>query len=122
MIFCALSVIVTPFGVIALVTTIRVYRRPDQLGEFAREVEREIGSDDEWAIAACPVTPSHLGQLVRLIDDGTISAEGKARVVIAAGSDFEQLAYQSDDQYVVEVKPPVKAKRRTIYWRSNAAE
>ncbi|MFM7024727.1 MAG: GspE/PulE family protein [Limnohabitans sp.] len=24
----------------------RVYRRPDQLGEFAREVEREIGSDD----------------------------------------------------------------------------
>lgn len=39
-----------------------------------------------------------------------LRAEGKARVVIAAGADFEQLAYQSDDQYVVEVKPPVKAK------------
>ena len=39
-----------------------------------------------------------------------LRAEGKARIVIAAGSDFEQLAYQSDDQYVVEVKPPVKAK------------
>ena len=39
-----------------------------------------------------------------------LRAEGKARVVIAAGADFEQLAYQSDDQYVVEVKPPTKAK------------
>lgn len=39
-----------------------------------------------------------------------LRAEGKARVVIAAGADFEQLAYQSDDQYVVEVKPPAKAK------------
>ncbi len=39
-----------------------------------------------------------------------LRAEGKARVVIAAGADFEQLAYQSDDQYVVEVKPPVKTK------------
>ncbi len=39
-----------------------------------------------------------------------LRAEGKARVVIAAGADFEHLAYQSDDQYVVEVKPPTKAK------------
>jgi len=39
-----------------------------------------------------------------------LRAEGKARVVIAAGADFEQLAYQSDDQYVVEVKPPSKTK------------
>ncbi len=36
--------------------------------------------------------------------------EGAARLVIAAGADFEQLAYQSDDQYVVEIKPPVKTK------------
>jgi type IV pilus assembly protein PilQ len=34
-------------------------------------------------------------------DDGT-------RIVIAANGDFEQLAYQSDDQYVVEVQPARK--------------
>src|SRR5262249_47820049 len=39
------------------------------------ELLREIGSDDERAIAACRVTPAHLGQLVRLIDDGTISGK-----------------------------------------------
>lgn len=36
--------------------------------------------------------------------------DGKTRIVIAAGADFEQLAYQSDDQYVVEVRPPAKTK------------
>ena len=39
------------------------------------ELLRELGSDDERAIQACPVTPTHLGQLVRLIDDGTISGK-----------------------------------------------
>jgi aspartyl-tRNA(Asn)/glutamyl-tRNA(Gln) amidotransferase subunit B len=39
------------------------------------ELLRELGSDDERAIAACPVTPLHLGQLIRLIDDGTISGK-----------------------------------------------
>jgi type IV pilus assembly protein PilQ len=34
-------------------------------------------------------------------DDGT-------RIVIAANGDFEQLAYQSDDQYVVEIQPARK--------------
>ncbi|MGB5132274.1 MAG: type IV pilus secretin PilQ [Steroidobacteraceae bacterium] len=32
-----------------------------------------------------------------------------ARVVVTATGDFEQLAYQTDNQYVVEVKPRVKA-------------
>jgi aspartyl-tRNA(Asn)/glutamyl-tRNA(Gln) amidotransferase subunit B len=32
-------------------------------------------ADDERAIAECPVRPAHLGQLVRLIDDGTISGK-----------------------------------------------
>lgn len=36
--------------------------------------------------------------------------DGRTRVVIAAGADFEQLAYQSDNQYVIEVRPPAKAK------------
>src|SRR5262249_24490472 len=30
------------------------------------ELLRELGSDDDKAIAACAVTPAHLGQLVRL--------------------------------------------------------
>ncbi len=37
-----------------------------------------------------------------------------ARIAITAGGDFEQLAYQSDDQYVIEVAPHHKA--------ANAAE
>lgn len=36
-------------------------------------------------------------------DDGT-------RIVISANGDFEQLAYQSDDQYVVEIQPARKAQ------------
>jgi type IV pilus assembly protein PilQ len=32
-----------------------------------------------------------------------------ARIAITAGGDFEQLAYQSDDQYVIEVSPHHKA-------------
>jgi aspartyl-tRNA(Asn)/glutamyl-tRNA(Gln) amidotransferase subunit B len=39
------------------------------------ELLRELGSDDERAIVSCAVTPAHLGQLVRLIDDGTISGK-----------------------------------------------
>jgi aspartyl-tRNA(Asn)/glutamyl-tRNA(Gln) amidotransferase subunit B len=39
------------------------------------ELLRELPSDDERALAACAVTPSHLAQLVRLIDDGTISGK-----------------------------------------------
>ena len=39
------------------------------------ELLRELGSDDEGAIARCAVTPAHLGRLVRLIDGGTISGK-----------------------------------------------
>jgi aspartyl-tRNA(Asn)/glutamyl-tRNA(Gln) amidotransferase subunit B len=39
------------------------------------ELLREIGSDDERALAACPITPAHLGELVKLIDGGTISGK-----------------------------------------------
>ncbi len=34
---------------------------------------------------------------------------GGARIAITAGGDYEQLAYQSDDQYVIEVAPRHKA-------------
>jgi type IV pilus assembly protein PilQ len=36
-----------------------------------------------------------------------------ARVVVTATGDFEQLAYQTDNQYVVEVKPRAKAVAQT---------
>ena len=36
-------------------------------------------------------------------------AGGGARIAITAGGDYEQLAYQSDDQYVIEVAPRHKA-------------
>ncbi len=41
--------------------------------------------------------------------DAVRSSEG-TRIVINASGDFEQLAYQSDDQYVVEIQPARKAQ------------
>ncbi len=38
-------------------------------------------------------------------------ADDGARIVIAANGDFEQLAYQSDDQYVVEIQPRAQGRR-----------
>jgi type IV pilus assembly protein PilQ len=43
-----------------------------------------------------------------------IRVEGSSRLVITAQGDFEQLAYQSDNQYTIEVKPSLK--------RTNAEE
>lgn len=37
-----------------------------------------------------------------------VRVEGSSRLVITAQGDFEQLAYQSDNQYTVEIKPSVK--------------
>ena len=37
--------------------------------------------------------------------------EGSSRLVISAQGDFEQLAYQSDNQYTVEIKPSLEAHR-----------
>jgi type IV pilus assembly protein PilQ len=37
-----------------------------------------------------------------------IRVEGSSRLIITAQGDFEQLAYQSDNQYTVEVKPSLK--------------
>ena len=39
------------------------------------ELLRELGGDDEAAIAGAPIPPAHLAGLVRLIDDGTISGK-----------------------------------------------
>ncbi len=37
-----------------------------------------------------------------------VRVEGSSRLVISAQGDFEQLAYQSDNQYTVEIKPSTK--------------
>src|SRR5712675_2074046 len=37
-----------------------------------------------------------------------LRVEGSSRLVISAQGDFEQLAYQSDNQYTIEIKPSVK--------------
>ena len=37
-----------------------------------------------------------------------IRVDGSSRLVISAQGDFEQLAYQSDNQYTVEIKPSLK--------------
>ena len=37
-----------------------------------------------------------------------IRVEGSSRLVITAQGDFEQLAYQSDNQYTIEIKPSLK--------------
>jgi aspartyl-tRNA(Asn)/glutamyl-tRNA(Gln) amidotransferase subunit B len=39
------------------------------------ELLRELGGDDEAALASARVSPAHLAGLVRLIDDGTISGK-----------------------------------------------
>src|ERR1700681_4719397 len=43
-----------------------------------------------------------------------LRVEGSSRLVISAHGDFEQLAYQSDNQYTIEIKPSLK--------RANAEE
>src|SRR6185295_5897418 len=42
-----------------------------------------------------------------------VRVDNGVRVAITATGDFEQLAYQSDDQYVVEVQPARKAQQKT---------
>src|SRR6202021_119674 len=37
-----------------------------------------------------------------------LRVEGSSRLVISAQGDFDQLAYQSDNQYTVEIKPSAK--------------
>jgi aspartyl-tRNA(Asn)/glutamyl-tRNA(Gln) amidotransferase subunit B len=60
-------------------TALRTHRNPKAvanwvMGEVLRVV-REQRLDDALCITRWPVPPEHLGQLVRLIDDGTISGK-----------------------------------------------
>jgi aspartyl-tRNA(Asn)/glutamyl-tRNA(Gln) amidotransferase subunit B len=78
------------------------------------ELLRELGSDDERAIETCRITPAHLGQLVKLIDDGTISGKiakgvfegmlrsGEAPGVIVAREGLTQMADTGELERVID--------------------
>jgi aspartyl-tRNA(Asn)/glutamyl-tRNA(Gln) amidotransferase subunit B len=54
------------------------------------ELLRELGGDDEGALAACRIAPGQLAGLVKLIDDGTISGKIAKDVfarMLASGDD-----------------------------------
>jgi type IV pilus assembly protein PilQ len=53
--------------------------------------------------------------------DAVRTSDG-TRLVINAGGDFEQLAYQSDDQYVIEVQPARKAQAQAEEKRQYTGE
>jgi len=46
---------------------------------------------------------------------------GSSRLVISAQGDFEQLAYQSDNQYTIEIKPSPKRSAAADERRSTPA-
>ncbi|MDP2627966.1 MAG: Asp-tRNA(Asn)/Glu-tRNA(Gln) amidotransferase subunit GatB, partial [Candidatus Rokubacteria bacterium] len=56
--------------------TVREYDRPKIVANWVlNELLREMPADADRAVAACPIPPSNLAGLLRLIDDGTISGK-----------------------------------------------
>ena len=70
---------------------VRVHDNPKAISNWIMsELLRELGGDDEAAIARLRVTPAHLAGLVRLIDAGTISGKIAKDVLtrmVASGED-----------------------------------
>jgi aspartyl-tRNA(Asn)/glutamyl-tRNA(Gln) amidotransferase subunit B len=55
---------------------VREHANPKAISNWVMtELLRELGGDDEAAVARSPIAPAHLAGLVRLIDDGTISGK-----------------------------------------------
>ncbi len=55
---------------------VRAYDKPKVVANWVlNELLRELAGDDDKAVAACPIPPSHLAGMLRLIDDGTISGK-----------------------------------------------
>jgi aspartyl-tRNA(Asn)/glutamyl-tRNA(Gln) amidotransferase subunit B len=53
-----------------------VYNKPKVVANWVlNELLRELAGDDDKAVAACPIPPSHMAGMLRLIDDGTISGK-----------------------------------------------
>jgi aspartyl-tRNA(Asn)/glutamyl-tRNA(Gln) amidotransferase subunit B len=70
---------------------VRAHANPKAISNWVMtELLRELGGDDEAAIARARVRPEHLAGLVRLIDDGTISGKIAKDVfgrMLASGED-----------------------------------
>jgi len=57
-------------------TAARGYDKPKIVANWVlNELLREVAGDDDAAVAACPIPPEHLRDLLRLIDDQTISGK-----------------------------------------------
>jgi aspartyl-tRNA(Asn)/glutamyl-tRNA(Gln) amidotransferase subunit B len=55
-------------------TATKDYAQPKAVANWVlNELLREIPADDDGAIAASPISPAKLAELLRLVDDGTIS-------------------------------------------------
>jgi aspartyl-tRNA(Asn)/glutamyl-tRNA(Gln) amidotransferase subunit B len=55
---------------------VRAHANPKAISNWVMsELLRELGGDDDAALAKSPVGPAHLAGLVKLIDDGTISGK-----------------------------------------------
>jgi aspartyl-tRNA(Asn)/glutamyl-tRNA(Gln) amidotransferase subunit B len=55
---------------------VRQHPRPKIVANWVlNELLRELSGDDDRAVAACPISPAHLAELLRLIEDGTLSGK-----------------------------------------------
>jgi aspartyl-tRNA(Asn)/glutamyl-tRNA(Gln) amidotransferase subunit B len=72
-------------------TAVRAHDNPKALSNWIMtELRRELGGDDETAVAKAPVSPARLAELVKLIDEGTISGKIAKDVLVrmlASGED-----------------------------------
>jgi aspartyl-tRNA(Asn)/glutamyl-tRNA(Gln) amidotransferase subunit B len=70
---------------------VRAHDNPKALSNWIMtELRRELGGDDETAVAKAPVSPARLAELVKLIDEGTISGKIAKDVLVrmlASGED-----------------------------------
>ena len=83
---------------------------PINLHQQGNQVIVEFAGADLPAAKARRYDTADFGTPVQGFD--AISANGGTRLIITAAGDFEQLAYQSDDQYVVEIQPQRLAKQQ----------
>ena len=85
---------------------VREHANPKAISNWVMtELLRELGGDDEAAVARSPISPAHLGRLVRLIDDGTISGKIAKDVfarMLAGGGDPAEIVRREGLTQVVD--------------------